>query len=80
MAQQVKNLLAMQEIRVQYPGWEDPLEEGMANHSSILARRILQLSAHTDILGWWEELLPGRSMMEFSAVAGKFYGFMEVLV
>ena len=52
----------------------------MANHSSILAWRILQLSAHTDILGWWEELLPGRSMMEFSAVAGKFYGFIEVLV
>ena len=40
MAQQVKNLLAMKEIRVQYPGWEDPLEEGMANHSSILAREI----------------------------------------
>ena len=27
---------AMQEIRVQSRGWEDPLEKGMATHSSIL--------------------------------------------
>ena len=30
----------MQETWVQSLGWEDPLEEGMANHSSILAWRI----------------------------------------
>ena len=35
-----KNLLAMQETWVQSLGWEDPLEEGMATHSSILAWRI----------------------------------------
>ena len=29
----------MQETQVQPLGWEDPLEEGMANHISILARR-----------------------------------------
>ena len=33
----VKNLLAMQVTWVQSLGWEDPLEEGMATHSSILA-------------------------------------------
>ena len=33
----VKNLPAMQETRVQSLGWEDPLEKGMATHSSILA-------------------------------------------
>ena len=32
-----KNLPAMQETRVQSLGGEDPLEEGMATHSSILA-------------------------------------------
>ena len=35
-----KNLPAMQEpqeTQVQALGWEDPLEEGMAAHSSILA-------------------------------------------
>ena len=36
----VKNLLAMQETWVQPLGQEDPLEKGMANHSSILAWRI----------------------------------------
>ena len=40
MAQVVKNLPTMQETRVQSFGWEDPLEEGMATHSSILAWRI----------------------------------------
>ena len=39
MAQMVKNLFAMQETRVQSPGWKDPLEEGMATHASILAYR-----------------------------------------
>ena len=48
---QVKNLPAMQEMQetqVQFLGWEDCLEEGMATHSSILAWRI----------PWTEE--PGR--------------------
>ena len=36
----VKNLLPVQEMQVQSLGWEDPLEEGMAAHSSILAWRI----------------------------------------
>ena len=30
----------MQEMQVQSLSWEDPLEKGMATHSSILARRI----------------------------------------
>ena len=40
MTQMVKNLPAMQETQVQSLGWEDPLEKGMAIHSSILAWRI----------------------------------------
>ena len=36
----VKNLPAMQKTQVQPLGWEDPLEKGMATHSSILAWRI----------------------------------------
>ena len=46
--QGVTNLSAMWEIRVHFLGWEDPLEDGMANHSSILAWRV----------SWTEE--PGR--------------------
>ena len=45
--QTVKNLSAMQETWVQSLGWEDPLEEGMATHTSILAWRIL----------WMEKLI-----------------------
>ena len=40
LAQTVKNLLALWEILVQSLGWEDPLEQGMATHSSILPWRI----------------------------------------
>ena len=48
MAQIAKNPPAMRETWVPSLGWEDPLEKGMATHSSILAWRIL----------WTEE--PGR--------------------
>ena len=48
VAQRVKNLPAMQETWVQSLGQEDPLEEGMATHSTILTCRI----------PWTEE--PGR--------------------
>ena len=44
----VKNLPAMQETWAQSLGWEDPLEEGMATHSGILAWRI-----RTDRHVWW---------------------------
>ena len=40
IAQSVKNLPAVQEIRVRFLSREDPLEEEMATHSSILAWRI----------------------------------------
>ena len=40
LAQMVKNLPAMQENRIQSLGQEDPLEKGMATHSSILIWRI----------------------------------------
>ena len=40
LTQTVKNLSAMQETQVQFLGQEDPLEKGMATHSSILTWRI----------------------------------------
>ena len=48
VALMVKNPPAMWETWARSPGWEDPLEEGIATHSSILAWRI----------PWTEE--PGR--------------------
>ena len=41
VAQLVKKPLAMWETWVQSLGWEDPLEESLATHSSILVWRIL---------------------------------------
>ena len=48
MAQTIKHPPAMQEIWVQSLGWEDPLEKGMATHSSISAWRIAM-----DRGAWW---------------------------
>ena len=48
MAQLVKNSPAMQETLVRFLGQEDPLEEGMATHSSILAWRMPM-----DRGAWW---------------------------
>ena len=52
VAQMVKNLPLMPETLVQFLGWEDPLEEGMATHFSILTWRI----------PWTEELGRLQSM------------------
>ena len=48
MAQMVKNLPAIWETCVWSLGWENPLEVGIATHSSILAWRIL-----TNRGTWW---------------------------
>ena len=40
VAHTIKNLPAMQETQFRCLGWEDPLEQGMATHSSILAWEI----------------------------------------
>jgi len=45
VAQMVKNPPAMQETWVRPLDWEDPLEKGMATHSSIAAWRIPQTEA-----------------------------------
>ena len=48
VAQMVKNMPAMWKPWVQFLCWEDPLEEGMTTHSSILAWRIPM-----DRGAWW---------------------------
>ena len=40
VAQTAKDLPTMQETRIRSLSWEDPLEKGMATHSSILAWKI----------------------------------------
>ena len=48
VAQRVKNPPAMRETWIRSLGWDDPLEEGVATHSSILAWRIPM-----DKGAWW---------------------------
>ena len=52
VAEMVKNLPAMQESQVRSLGWEDPLEEGMATHASILAWRIPWTRSLTGYSPW----------------------------
>ena len=55
-----KNPPAMQETRVQSLGGEDPLEKGIATHSSIIAEKAM--APHSSTLAWkipWTEK-PGR--------------------
>ena len=59
MAQTVKNLPAMQETQAQSLGLEDPLEKGMANHSSILAWRSPWSEEHGRL-----QSLVGKSRLE----------------
>ena len=53
VAQLVKNPPAMQETWVQSLGWEDPLEEGRATHSSILAWRIPWTEEPSGLYSLW---------------------------
>ena len=54
----LKKTPAIQEMWVQFLGWEDPLEEGMATHSSIHAWKV----------PWTEK--PGRLQSSGSQTAG----------
>ena len=61
VVQMVKNLPAMWKTWVQSLGWEDPLEKGMATHSSILAWRI-----PVDRGAWWVWQCMGSKRVQLS--------------
>ena len=60
----------MQEMWVQFPGWEDPLEEKMATHSSVLAWEI----------PWTEELGRLQSMGSQSQTRLSMYIYNKVMI
>ena len=68
--QLVKNPPAMQETRVRSLGWEDPLEEGVATHSSILAWRIPM-----DRGAWWVPTVQGVPELDMTEVTYTLEGF-----
>ena len=55
VAPMVKNMLAMQETRVQSLGQKDPLEKKMATHSSILAWKIPQTEKPDGLQSMWSQ-------------------------
>ena len=62
----VKNLPATWETWVQFLDWEDPLDEGMATHSGILAWRITM-----DKGAWWATVHEvAKSWTRLSTVQG----------
>ena len=70
MAQTVKNLPAVRETQVRFLGEEDPLEKGMATHSSILAWRIPQIEESNRLWGHkeldpWTRLRVGHCQFRY---------------
>ena len=78
VAQTVKNLPVMWETWVRALGWEDPLEEGMATHSSILAWRIPR-----DRGRWWviiHGVTKSQTRLSDFHFPGEGWGFPKMLI
>ena len=65
MAQMVKNLSAMQEIQVQFLGWEDTLEKGMVTHTSVLARKVSWTESLVGYSLWGHKQTQLRDLLHF---------------
>ena len=69
----VKNLPAMQELqetRVRSLGWADPLEEGMATHSSILAWSVPWIEEPGGLSPWGRKELDMTEVTEQGSLSG----------
>ena len=69
----VKNLPAMQELqetRVRSLGWADPLEEGMATHSSILAWSMPWIEEPGGLSPWGRKELDMTEVTEQGSLSG----------
>ena len=66
MAQVGKNLPAVQETPVQVQGWEDPLEKGMATHSSVLAEEVHRQRSLGDYSQWSSKWVGGTEQLTVS--------------
>ena len=66
MAQIVKRLPAMQKTQVRSLGWEDPLEEELATHSSILTWRIQWTEEPIGLRSWGHKELDMTEQLTLS--------------
>ena len=76
VAQMVKNPSAVQETQVRFLGWEDPLEKGMATHSSILAWKIPW--THHGVAKSWTRLSDFASLQIKQELLNSNAVFLEV--
>ena len=79
MAQLVKNLPAMWETWVPSLGWEDPLEEGKATHSSILASKIPWTTIH-GITNSSKSCLTLCDFTDYSLLGSSVHGILQARV
>ena len=85
MAQTVKNPFARQETWVRSLGWENPLEEGMATNSSILAWRIpmnqgaWQATVHRVAKSWTRLSNYARMIMIVIVITIKHYRKIKLM-
>ena len=66
VAQRVKHLPTMQETQVRSLGWEDPLEKGMATHSSILPGQFHGQRSLADYISWGHKELDTTERLSLS--------------
>ena len=66
MAQMVKCLSTMRETRVRALGWEDPLEEAMAPHSSTIAWKIPWMEEPVGYSPWGRKELDTTERLHLS--------------
>ena len=76
----VKNPPAMQQTWVRSLGWEDPLEEGMATHSSIRAWRIPVDREQRSLVGYGPQGLRVSDRTERLSTAPKPGAFLHHLI
>ena len=65
-AQMVKNLPAMQKIRVQSLGWKDPLEKGMATTLVFLPREFHRQRSLASYGPWSQRVRPNQTTSTFT--------------
>ena len=76
----MKNLPAMQEMRVRSLGREDPLEEGMATHSSILGWEMpwTEETGRLQSMGSQRVGYDGSNLVHMHAFIGSSFIFIDV--
>ena len=81
VAQMVKNLPAVRETQVQSLGQEDPLEEGMATHSSVLAWRIPRTEEASSLqsMGWKRAGHNWATLYHFILNLLSFFPFFKIV-